>query len=551
MINKMRKQISLLAAIAIVISLFSFVQVFADNELPIDINIALSDSVEKNGISVGKVLKPSIQLDFDDADIIGIDGIIVMQFGLKFDPEVLELLDPETLEPIEIDEKGNPLSGKMYKFDEIGSESCLSVTMKSDGKTIVPYYIATPADGSADIYSTGDFMHFAFRVKADLAVEEYITTVLEIVDPYIGGNNTEAKADVKAKKKYVKITPPFTMEFSGESKQNCYINIAGREYIDENSEYPLVLTITKDGENIEEPMDIPLNITFYDKTFYLDEAKYEPGTYKITLTHGVTSISKTITVAKKDEPVVVPEPDEPDEDDGDDTKNEDSSSDNDSSNTGTNTDTNTGNNNGSNSSNNSTSTKPNTDTSKGTESNDTYKPTVKYPSDIESHWAIDNVKYVYDNSLMNGYEDGTFGPDNSITRAEFVTVMARLLGLSEAPESAAHFADASSHWAKGYIGALAANGIVGGVSDTEFAPDENITREQIAAILSRAFELTDAEASAKYADDAQISDWAYESVYKVFAAGYMKGDTNNNFNPLASATRAEVATIIYRLHTAE
>ena len=56
---------------------------------------------------------------------------------------------------------------------------------------------------------------------------------------------------------------------------------------------------------------------------------------------------------------------------------------------------------------------------------------------------------------------------------------------------------------------------------------------------------------AVFMDDDSISDWAYADVYKVLESGYMKGDDLGNFNPLANATRAEVATVIYRLHSAK
>ena len=554
MINKIKNIIVLILALTIIFCSFGSISVFADDELPINIGISVSQSAEKNGVYLGSLIRPAITLDFTNEVIIEANGIFYMQFGFRYDPEILELVDPDTLETIEFDSERKPLSGNLYKFDEIGVEKRLEVNMNKDMKTLVLSYGAMAMNGTEDIFERGDFVHFAFRVKDDIAVENMTDTVFEIVSPHIACKNENVTIEAIGEKKAVKINPPFKASITGDYKQNTDLVLNIQEFVDENSEFPLTMTISKDDEIYEE-VDIPVSAKIYSDRIYLDEAKYEPGTYMLNLTHNNASLSKAFEVKKKDEPVVTPEPVEPDEGDEDDKKNEDSSDDNtgsDSSNTGTNTGTNTGSTSGAGtSSNTGNATKPNTDTSKDTENKDTYKPAVKYPSDITSHWAIDNVKYVYDNSLMNGYEDGTFGPDNSITRAEFVTVMARLLGLSEDADSAAHFVDASSHWAKGYIGALAANGIVGGVSDAEFAPDENITREQIAAILSRAFALTEAEEFAKYADDAQISDWAYDSVYKVFAAGYMKGDTNNNFAPLASATRAEVATIIYRLHSAK
>ena len=341
--------------------------------------------------------------------------------------------------------------------------------------------------------------------------------------------------------------------------------------------------------NVIAEQDAVVTATKYSVSFELDEENYPIGNYKLKLMHGDNFATRSFAVTEKYIPTEIPDPIIPDEPDipdepvvpdepstdnsGNDNNNGDSSgntgsvdSSNKDDNTGSGTtkpDTSGTGSSDSSSSNNSGSdinlggnklpstsnSDSKTDTSDGENKED--KPEILYPSDIDGHWANDNIKYVYDNSLMNGYSDGTFGPDNNITRAEFVTVMARLHGYTEDTAAAAKFTDVSDHWAKGYIGALASMGIVGGVSDTEFAPDENITREQIAAILSRALALTHGDITVKYADDSAISEWAYDSVYSVFEAGYMKGDTANNFNPLNSATRAEVATIIYRLHSAQ
>ena len=151
---------------------------------------------------------------------------------------------------------------------------------------------------------------------------------------------------------------------------------------------------------------------------------------------------------------------------------------------------------------------------------------------------------------MNGYSDGTFKPDASITRAEFSAVMARFLKLDDKASAAEKFGDVKGHWAIGYIGALADKGIVGGVIENSFAPDDNITREQMAAILSRAFDLKETSPEV-FADNGEISDWARDYVYACRKAGYMNGDAVNNFSPLDNASRAEVATVIYRLHSAK
>ena len=128
--------------------------------------------------------------------------------------------------------------------------------------------------------------------------------------------------------------------------------------------------------------------------------------------------------------------------------------------------------------------------------------------------------------------------------------MSKFMELGEVSAAADKFSDVDGHWAKGYIGALYNREIVNGISDIEFAPDANITRQEIATILARAFKLTEKSADV-FADNDSIAEWASDFVYMTKAAGYMQGDENNNFNPIANATRAEVATIIYRLHTSK
>jgi len=176
---------------------------------------------------------------------------------------------------------------------------------------------------------------------------------------------------------------------------------------------------------------------------------------------------------------------------------------------------------------------------------------VQIPQDALGHWAENYIRFVVQNSIMVGFPDGTFRPNGSITRAEFSTAFARLLGLSNGAET---FADTDEHWARGYIAAMAERGIVGGVGDDLFAPDAPITREQIAAIIHRAIDNGQLEignvapnSQADFGDYAQISDWAQNAVYAVRDAGIMQGDAAGNFNPLNGATRAEVAAILTRI----
>ena len=87
-------------------------------------------------------------------------------------------------------------------------------------------------------------------------------------------------------------------------------------------------------------------------------------------------------------------------------------------------------------------------------------------------------------SILNGYEDGTFGPEKDITRAEFATVVCRALGLGNPAKGATQFADVpADHWAAGYINLVAGQGIVNGYGDGNFGPEDNVTYEQAVKML--------------------------------------------------------------------
>lgn len=165
-------------------------------------------------------------------------------------------------------------------------------------------------------------------------------------------------------------------------------------------------------------------------------------------------------------------------------------------------------------------------------------------------WYHDAVQYVYENGMMNGTSDTLFSPDATVTRAMIVTILHRL---ENAPASAASgFTDvAAGMYYADAVGWAAANGIVNGVSETAFAPDDPITREQMAAILYRyaQFKGYDVTASADlgaYTDAAQISAYAVAAMQWANAEGLITGNTGTTLNPKGHATRAEAATILMR-----
>ncbi|MEG2583469.1 MAG: S-layer homology domain-containing protein, partial [Oscillospiraceae bacterium] len=167
-------------------------------------------------------------------------------------------------------------------------------------------------------------------------------------------------------------------------------------------------------------------------------------------------------------------------------------------------------------------------------------------------WFYDSVKYAYNNKLLKGVSDNEFAPNSELTRAMLVTVLYRAEGEPEV-KSNVSFNDVldDSYYVKAVAWAKE-NGIVTGITDNEFAPEENIKREQIAAIMFRYAKLkgniTEGEATTNltYKDSGDVSDWAIEAVMFCTLKGIMHGNENNKFMPLDNATRAETAAISQR-----
>ena len=539
--------LALFLAVTVLISSFGSVFVFADEiEVPVKIGFEIGDKT----IACGESFPINVRFDFD-SNIEESGGVMVFSYNIKYDPNILDVVDPNTMEALDIGDDGIPTNGSFFIFGDIGEESSLTV-LKSGVDQLRLVYGGRSAIG--DIMMSGPIAQFAFKVKDDLTIDESVYASFEIIDSEVYLSDKNYKAVIETDKLDVKITPQFTIPSFGSQKQNTTLNISGRSTIGTDSAEPLMAKIVQ-GENVIEEKQAEVSAARFNVSFDLSEENYPVGDYKLVMTYGSQSASRSFGIVAKDSPIIIPDPVEPTEpDDG----NKDDDKKDDNGNTGGNSSGNGGTG-GSGIGlgdktnvrpNTSTDTKPDTDTNKDNQNNNTPDNKPSYPTDIDGHWAKSNIEYVYDHSLMNGYPEGIFAPENSITRAEFATVMSKFMELGEDSAAADKFSDVDGHWAKGYIGALYNREIVNGVSDIEFAPDANITRQEIATILARAFKLTEKSADV-FADNDSIAEWASDFVYMTKAAGYMQGDENNNFNPIANATRAEVATIIYRLHTSK
>lgn len=169
-----------------------------------------------------------------------------------------------------------------------------------------------------------------------------------------------------------------------------------------------------------------------------------------------------------------------------------------------------------------------------------------------SDWFYPYVKSAYENKFMLGTSDTKFEPETAVTRAMFVTVLHRIDG--EKAEGENIFTDVSKDaYYNNAVAWASANGIVKGISETEFAPDASITREQIAAIIYRYAKYKGYDVSAgedtnilSYTDAESISEYAVEAIQYAVGTGLIKGKTDTTLNPADNATRAEIATILQR-----
>ena len=174
------------------------------------------------------------------------------------------------------------------------------------------------------------------------------------------------------------------------------------------------------------------------------------------------------------------------------------------------------------------------------------------PADIAQHWAFNVIKSLYDKGIIGGYPDGTFKPDNNISRAEFAAILTKAMGLAPQSPPAPTYNDvAPGSWYYGSVEAAAKAGLVKGYEDGCFSPDVRITRQEMATVLVLAMKMESAALAGagqktNFRDDGNISAWARGFVITAFQQGLVSGNTDNTFKPGNNATRAEASAMIFR-----
>lgn len=181
-------------------------------------------------------------------------------------------------------------------------------------------------------------------------------------------------------------------------------------------------------------------------------------------------------------------------------------------------------------------------------------PDLALPVDLRGHWAEADVYKLVSIGAVTGFPDGAFRPDRLVTRAELAVMLTRALRIPPA-DAAPPFRDAVPGWAAGYLAAAVQRGLIGGYEDGTFRPDEPVTREAAAAILVRALPEAALRDGAgplppgpeTFTDAGDISAWAAESVALAVRYGLITGFADGTFRPQDPTTRAQAAVLIARL----
>ncbi|WP_349292273.1 S-layer homology domain-containing protein [Thermoanaerobacterium thermosaccharolyticum] len=183
-----------------------------------------------------------------------------------------------------------------------------------------------------------------------------------------------------------------------------------------------------------------------------------------------------------------------------------------------------------------------------------YNKTFK---DISNHWAKDDIEYMASKHIADGITSDTFNPDGNVTRAQFVAFLIRLLNIPYQTKATPFTDVKSSDWYYNDVTTAYNIGLVKGVATDKFAPNDNITREQMAAMAINALKYMGKDTAisqdevtkflAQYKDSKDVSGWAKEVVAASVKYNIMNGMTKVTYSPLSTSTRAQAIAVISRL----
>jgi hypothetical protein len=169
-------------------------------------------------------------------------------------------------------------------------------------------------------------------------------------------------------------------------------------------------------------------------------------------------------------------------------------------------------------------------------------------TDIRGHWAEENISKLVEIGAVSGNPDGSFKPNESITRAQFVSILLRVMVKQRLAylDSDLMLNDTDRHWGRRYLAAAVKYGVLNPDAEGNVSPDRLITREEMAVMLARAVKLQGDADALDCGDKAEISSWAREAVAALTKNGSITGFPNGDFHPKDGATRAQAAVSVLR-----
>lgn len=172
-------------------------------------------------------------------------------------------------------------------------------------------------------------------------------------------------------------------------------------------------------------------------------------------------------------------------------------------------------------------------------------------SDTVNHWAKEPINYVVSKGYFKGVGGNRFAPEQSITRADFVTVLGRMAAIDQSKFTKNVFKDVNGGYYAAYVNWAAEKGIVQGVGNGKFDPNRPITREEMAVMMNNFLQVTNKKLAEKeskvFTDGGTIAPWAKEAVGAMAKKGIVKGMEDGSFRPKSGFTRAQVAQVLYNL----
>jgi hypothetical protein len=165
--------------------------------------------------------------------------------------------------------------------------------------------------------------------------------------------------------------------------------------------------------------------------------------------------------------------------------------------------------------------------------------------DLEGHWARDAVEELHLKGILAGYPDGTFRPDDTISRAQLVTALTKIYPVTKV--KAMSYNDVQEgEWYYDAVLQANASGYITGYKDGSFQPNRVITRQELAVILQSILKLPESRSYIHYADAEHLPTWSRGAVGAVTNQGLMTGYTDNTFQPYREMTRGEAAAVLLK-----